>query len=255
MNYTTRFITFLCTSLLCSLSLNLNADPMDKLVQEGVRTNTQAKTSQITIDKLSLEAEQLFSEFQLENKRIEDLKIYNAQLEKQLGMQSTKIAELKQSLKDVTHIERQIPPLLLRMIDGLEHFIHLDMPFLLEERQQRVQFLRNAIVQADVSTAEKFRQVIEAYNIENEYGNTIEAYKGTLQINGNNQEINFLRIGRIALFYQTLNGKRQGAWNQKTASWQSVDDRYRRDIRLGLKMAHKQTAPRLLKLPILSPEA
>ena len=229
------------------------ADAVDTLVKKASQNNSLAKSSQQKIDKLSDESRQLFSNFQLESKRVEDLNIYNLQLKKQIYAQNVKIIELSQSLKDITLIERQISPLLLRMIQGLEQFIDLDLPFLLEERRERIQFLRNAMERADVSSAEKFRQVLEAFNIENEYGSTIESYKGSVILGDKSQEVDFLRVGRVSLLFQTLDGNRQGVWNQKQQQWEELDDRYRRDIRVGLKMAKKQTAPNLIKIPVPTP--
>ena len=39
-------------------------------------------------------------------------------------------------------MERQITPLTLKMIDSLGQFVNLDLPFLLDERRQRVARLR-----------------------------------------------------------------------------------------------------------------
>ena len=39
----------------------------------------------------------------------------------------------------------------------------------------------------DVTVAEKFRQVLEAYQVELEYGRTIEAYTGTVDVDGQNE--------------------------------------------------------------------
>ncbi|OUS32314.1 hypothetical protein A9Q99_01225 [Gammaproteobacteria bacterium 45_16_T64] len=239
--------------VLSTISSTVCADPVDNLVEKAVRNNGLAKNSQQKIDKLSDATQQLFSSYQLESKRIEDLNIYNLQLKQQIYDQNVKIIELSQSLEDISLIERQISPLLLRMIQSLEQFIDLDVPFLLEERHERIKFLRKAMERADVSSAEKFRQVLEAYNIENEYGTTIESYKGSVQLGDRSQEVDFLRVGRVALLFQTLDGKRQGSWNQKQQQWEELDDRYRRDIRLGLKMAQKQTAPNLIKIPVPTP--
>ena len=246
-------LTIIFGGSLLLISKTSLADAVDTLVKKAAQNNSLAKSSQNKIDKLSDESRQLFSNFQLESKRIEDLNIYNLQLKKQIYAQNVKIIELSQSLKDITLIERQISPLLLRMIQSLEQFINLDLPFLLEERQERIQFLRSAMERADVSSAEKFRQVLEAFNIENEYGSTIESYKGSVILGEKSQEVDFLRVGRVALLFQTLDGNRQGVWNQKQHQWEELDDRYRRDVRIGLKMAKKQTAPNLIKIPISTP--
>ena len=118
----------------------------------------------------------------------------------------------------------------------------------------RIAFLKHTLARADVTIAEKFRQVMEAYNVEMDYGNTIESYRGTLKIGENAREVEFLRVGRIGLLYQSLDGSDIGAWNNETRDWQELGGRYARDIRLGLKVAKKQAAPELLTLPMPAPE-
>ena len=231
------------------------ADKTDRIV-EGEKANIKrAAQSQQRIDAISDKTQSLFQDFQLELKRIEDLKVYNLQLEQQIARQKQSIVDTKQAIQDVAIVERQITPLLTRMIDSMEAFINLDVPFLLEERFERVAFLRHTLQRTDVTLSEKYRQVIEAYNVEVNYGNTIESYRGTLKVNNQNREVEFLRIGRVGLMYQTLDGTELGAWNSRNRQCEPLDGRYRRDIRLGLKVARKQAAPELLTLPMLAPES
>ncbi|MCG8670078.1 MAG: DUF3450 domain-containing protein [Pseudomonadales bacterium] len=235
-----------------SISLPSFAEPsvssVDKLIKSGERTQQQAVRSQQKIDKLSDQSRTLYGKFQLENKRLEDLNIYNAQLQNQLKRQQEKMAEIGETLKNISVMERQISPLLLRMIQGLDQFVKLDLPFLLDERQERIEKLQGMMNRADVSIAEKFRQVFEAYAIELEYGNTIETYRGTLP--STQKDVEFLRLGRIGLMYQSLDGREIGAWDRETKQWVEVEDRFRRDIRKGLKMAKRQISPDIIKLPV-----
>lgn len=247
------------TALLLALLLggqgSALADTVDDIVSGEKATIRQAAQSQQKIDQLSDVTQQAFADYQLELKRIEDLKVYNLQMERQLQRQRDAIANATRSIVDVAIVERQIAPLLARMVDSLNTFITLDLPFLQDERRERVQFLQNTLDRSDVTLAEKFRQVMDAYAIEVEYGNTIEAWRGTLVWDSQPHEVEFLRIGRIALIYQTLDGNDLGVWNVKSQAWEALDGRYRKDVRTGLKIARKQAAPELLTLPILAPEA
>lgn len=245
--------TALAVSIMALLLIGsgpVQADKVDQIITGEKATIRQAAQSQQKIDQLSDAARTAFTEYQLELRRIEDLKVYNLQMERQLQRQQEAIASTEKSLHDAAIIERQIQPLLARMVESLATFVELDAPFLLEERQERVLFLQNTLDRSDVTLAEKFRQVMDAYAIEVEYGNTIEAWRGTLVWDSKPHEVEFLRVGRIALVYQTLDGNTQGVWNVKTRAWQPLEGRYRKDIRLGLKIARKQAAPELLTLPI-----
>lgn len=246
--------SLLLIPLLC-WSLNAGASQVDDIVSGEKATIQQAAQSQQRINRISDTTQQAFTDYQLELKRIEDLQVYNLQMEKQIQRQQEAIATTAQSIQDVAIIERQVTPLLARMIESLETFIRLDLPFQQDERTERVTFLKNTLERSDVSTAEKFRQVMDAYNIEVEYGNTIEAWRGTLVLQDKPREVEFLRVGRIALMYQTLDGTDLGVWNIRERAWTELDGRYRKDFRLGLKVARKQAAPELLTLPIQAPEA
>ena len=187
-------------------------------------------------------------------KEIDGLLIYNKLLELQIENQERVKVDLEQSIANVAIVNRQIVPVMTRMIDSLDQFIVLDVPFLNKERTDRVNGLKELMSRQDVTVAEKFRKVTEAYQIENDYGRTIETYKDTLEVDGAFLELDFLRIGRIALMYQSVDGKRSGVWNQDTQSWDDASDQ-RNQIKLGLSIAKKQVAPDLVILPVDSPEA
>jgi hypothetical protein len=145
-------------------------------------------------------------------------------------------------------------PLILRMLENLEKFVALDVPFLPEERQQRLLKLKAMILKADIKRAEKFRRIIEAYQIENEYGNTIEAYKDEIELEGAKIPVDILRLGRVGLYYQRLDGAESGHWDKTKKSWQPLSDSYDTKIHKGLAIARKEMAPELLTLPVFAAE-
>ncbi|MEE2733186.1 MAG: DUF3450 domain-containing protein [Pseudomonadota bacterium] len=237
------------------LSSNSMAASLDKAVGENTSANVSAQQSQKKIDALSQQTDKLFNEYKVVSKEIDGLQVYNTQLEKQIANQLKEMQSINHSIDQVTVIERQIIPLMLSMIEGLKQFVALDVPFLQDERQERISNLEYLMERSDVSVAEKFRKVLEAYQIENEYGRTIEAYRGTLDINGSQREVDFLRIGRVSLMYQTDDSQLSGIWNKGSQQWDPLSNQYRSAIRDGLRIARKEVAPNLLKLPIPAAEA
>lgn len=228
---------------------------VDQVVGTNSAANASAQQSQLKIDALSQQTDTLFNQYKVVSKEYDGLQVYNSQLEKQIANQLKKMQSIGNSIDQVTVIERQIIPLMLSMIDGLKQFVELDVPFLQAERNERTTNLDQLMERADVSVAEKFRKVLEAYQIENEYGRTIEAYRGTLDVDGNQREVDFLRIGRVSLMYQTDDAKFSGIWDKAGQQWAPLSNQYRSAIRDGLRIARKEVAPNLLKLPVPAAEA
>lgn len=214
----------------------------------------QAQEAQERIDAIVETTRSRFDEYQALLKEIDGLQVYNNLVQRQIDDQNRQLSELRASIDNVTVVERQILPLMTRMITGLEQFIDLDVPFLLTQRRARVERLKVLIGRSDVSTAEQFRNVIEAWQIENDYGSTIEAYTGELQIDGTNREVDFLKIGRVAFLYLTPDGRLAGSWDQGTRQWQALGSADAESIRQGLRVARGQTTPELFLIPVAPPE-
>ncbi|MEM9303115.1 MAG: DUF3450 domain-containing protein [Pseudomonadota bacterium] len=228
---------------------------LDTVIQAGDQTNDAARESQQRIDQIVDQTRDIASEYSGLVKEIDGLKVYNTLLQRQVDAQVQELSDLDESMDQVTVIERQVIPLMVRMIDGLEQFVNLDVPFLKEEREQRIAGLRIMMERSDVTAAEKFRRVMEAYQIENDYGTTIEAYRGTQSINGADRDVDFFRMGRVGLYYQTPDTQFTGMWDKGSSQWITLDSATARSqVRDGLRVARKQTAPDLLTLPVAAPE-
>lgn len=225
-------------------------EDLSKVVQAGEKINQSASQSQQKVNAISEQIQTKLQQFKSVNKEVDGLHVYNRQMNAQISNQMTELQQLATSMEQVSIIERQISPLMARMIDTLTTFVQLDVPFLPEERSKRINDLQSLLEQADVSVAEKFRRVLEAYQVEMDYGRTIEVYSGTQNVEGTERDVDFLRIGRVSFVYQSRDGEKMGMWDQEAKSWQPLDASYRTDINKALRIARKQLAPDLIIVPV-----
>jgi septal ring factor EnvC (AmiA/AmiB activator) len=215
--------------------------------------NDEAAAIQKNIDDLSDQTDELLAKYRTVLTQIDSIRVYNYQLRELMNSQTEELTSLQSQLDRIEVVGRSVTPLMLRMIDALDATVALDLPYLIEERAERIEDLRKLMSRASVTSSEKFRMIMEAYQTENEYGRTIEAYRSTLQRGDREIKVDFLRFGRIALVYQTLDGREAGVWNQAKKTWDPLDASYRTAIREGLRIARKQAAPDLIRLPLPVP--
>ena len=220
-------------------------------IQTSVEANARdGVSSQARVDALDDQTNELTREYRAALKQLASLREYNAQLEKLIAAQKAEMTSIRRQIDEVTNVDRTIMPLMFRMIDALEQFVELDTPFLASERKQRVAALRALMDRSDATPAEKYRRILEAYEIENEYGRTIEVYEGEMNIDGTDRTVSFLRIGRVALIYQTLDGEDSGVWNPKAAAFTDLDGDFDSELRSAMRIAKQQAAPDLMVVPL-----
>lgn len=222
-------------------------------VNEQSAADKAAAASQARVNQLDDETQRIVIDYRETLRETESLRRYNEQLEIQIKSQEEELVSIQQQIGEIERTNREIYPLMQRMTDTIAQFVALDVPFLMDERNKRVATLREILARADVSTAEKYRRILEAYTIEMEYGRTLEAYEGKLGEGEAVRTVNFLRIGRTALLYQTLDGDETGYWDIDQKAWVEDDD-YDDYVKDALKVARKVSAPDLLIAPVRAAE-
>ena len=229
------------------------ADQIQPLLDIGKQRQNLEQVSQTKIDSMDDDTSLIVNEYKTVSKQIEGLRVYNAQMRKQIERQEERLKEIDKTMKEAQVMQRQVPPFTRRMLAGIEKSIELDMPFHLAERKERIAFAKAAIDNPTVSPAEGLRQVLETFNVEMEYGRKLDNYKDTIEIEGQQREVNVLRVGRLALVYQSSDESLTGAWDNNKDEWVPLDNSYRNPTRKGLRIANKLATVDMLELPIQNP--
>ena len=245
-----RMTKLLTVSFVIAVSGSVFAQSVDQVLQADLRRLSLAQASQERINTVVEGTRSLADQYRSVNKEIDGLKVYNRLMTAQTNGQQATLDDISLSMDQVDVINRQIFPLMERMIDGIEQSIALDIPFLMGERRDRVDKLKDIMQRSDVSVAEKFRKVMEAYQIENDYGSSSETYRQSLEIEGTVRDYNMLRIGRIGLYFQSDDSRITGTWDADAGSYVILGNEHRNEIKKGIRMAKDLIAPELLLLPV-----
>ena len=224
---------------------------MESVLEVGRENQQLSATSQDKIDATERQTDKIVNEYKVVSKQVEGLKLYNAQKRIQIQAQLDLMDKLDEQLVQVVVMQRQIPPLAGKMLDSLETFIKLDTPFRSEERRARIDLVRSSMSKPKVTASEQVRQVLEAYNIEAEYGRKIDTYEDKL---ADGTVVNVLVIGRIGMFYQTKDERTSGRWDNEVGEWVELPGSYRKPIRDGIRMAKKLAPVDMLLMPVIKGE-
>jgi hypothetical protein len=250
-----RTVTTAVIAAVIAVTGSVFAQTVDQVLQADLRRLNLAQASQQRVNEVVEGTRTLADQYRGINKEIDGLEVYNRLMTAQTNGQRATLEDIALSMDQVEVVNRQIFPLMERMIDGLEQSIALDIPFLMEERTNRVETLKELISRSDVSVAEKFRKVLEAYQIEMDYGTSSEWYRQTLQVEGQEgtREYNMLRVGRVGLYFQSDDAGVTGYYDPDQGAFVTSGD-YRSEIRKGVRMARQLIAPEIILVPVQAAE-
>lgn len=239
-----------CLLSLTTVNTAVAQQAVKRVITEQGGFDENSKKSQERVTRYAQQTSELLGEYRITLQQLDRVRVYNANLQAVVNDQSQEVTSIQQQLEDFGNTEKGIVPLMLDMIADLKTFVGLDMPFQLKERETRVASLEVNMTDSNLTVSEKYRQIMEAYKIEAGFGRTIESYQGSVTIDGVDTQVDFLRVGRVVLAYQTSDQSITGLWNKATRQWEVVDSGYRRAVSDGLALAKKQAPPQLLVLPL-----
>jgi Protein of unknown function (DUF3450) len=216
-------------------------------------TNAAVAATQETINKVVDQTQELSQQYAQALAELDSLNKYNDQLQKQVDAQDTEKTSIQTQLTEIETTSREVLPLMERMVQTLDQFVKADIPFFKEERATRVSNLLELMGRADVTISEKYRRILEAYQIELEYGRTLSAYEGMLGDGADARTVQFVQLGRVSLMYQTLDGSETGYWDAQAQQWVQAPE-YAENITAALSVARQEGAPDLLRVPVPAPQ-
>lgn len=224
-------------------------------VDAAVQAGQAARAAQSRIDTLDDQTRAALERYRAAIWQAQQLKVYAEQVEPLLATQEAERASLQAQARELGESARDITPLLLRMLDGLDKFVALDLPFLQAERKERIASLRKLMTDPATPPAEKYRRILEAMRIEGDYGRGFGAERMELADAGGKKIVDVLRVGRVALYSLTLDGREAAYWDAATKTWKPLPGSYRSALREGLKIARETAAPVVVTLPVPAPGA
>ena len=224
---------------------------IQKAGQQNIRASVQ---SQEKINNIFDQSQELLAEYRQLVEQTENLKVYNDHVAKLVADQNSQLASFDKQIGTIEGTKQGIVPLMYRMVDTLEAFIKADMPIDLTNRLARIDRLRAVLGNSAVNTSEMYRLVIEAYQIEKDLGTALVTYTDKLAVDGGEITVNYVYVGRVALLAQSLDEKQAWMFNRTTGQWEALGQEYLESTKLAIRVAGKQAAPELLKLPVLAAE-
>ena len=231
------------------------ADTLDDVLaaeQAGSRTLVQAQEQ---VDQLSEQTDDLVVDYREVIAENETLKTYNNQVRALIRQQEADISLVTSQIDNITLVKRQVMPLIQDMLSSLKEFVEQDLPFRREDRLERIGFLQALMTEPEVAESERYRLVLERYETEAAYGQTIEAWTGEIAVNGGEVPVNFLRIGRVSLMAQSQgDNKASYWWDPEAGAWTELDSGYDGAISQAIQMAEGVTQIELIELPFPAPK-
>ena len=245
------FLSVFCTVLVAG---EAPAQSLEHSLDEARAINQQAVKSQQTINKVADSTRQMLEEYRQLALDSDYFQVQKQHLTQALQQQEARRSVLLHQLETRQITEQRLLPLLASMVQALEQFIVLALPFHHQQRIDSVLMLRERVQDVSLSLADRFQLVMEAFQIELEYGNTLEAYRDQIQWQGQSLSVACLRVGRTALYFLTPDAATVGYWDAASRQWAPLPDRFARVIGDGIRVARGQVAPRLLPLPMAAVE-
>ncbi len=217
--------------------------PVKKSIE--IRQMTQKEEDKWAEEKAKMQAEYK----ELKHVR-ENLLAVNKRLNRGIDVHREEIGSIEGKIKEIERISEELLPCLFETLKRLEEYTASSLPFLPKEREHRLKGLRRTLEDSKISASEKFRRIMEALSVEAEYGNTVEVYQERIDIEGKNILVNIFRLGRLSLFFQTLDQETTGFYNPACTAWVQFSRRCNREINKAIEIAVKKRSIDLLTLPL-----
>lgn len=242
-------ILYLLISITIIHHTSLRAASINDVQQQVVNAQQQNVDIQTQIDELHTQQQRLDRQYQSLLMELQDVSSSNDKLEQRIQQQAQRITSFNQQLESIAQIDLEIEPLMMQMQLALKQFVSADLPFLSVKRSAALEQLSESLLDAESTLGDKYLALLNAYKDEAAYTRDIEVYQDSIMLNKADTQVNIFRLGRTALYYQTLDKSRSANWSKTSNSWQELSSEQNALLSQAIASTNGTSVPRLLSLP------
>jgi hypothetical protein len=170
--------------------------------------------------------------------------------EKEVGSLDAGISELERRMVESARLKDNLEDSLNVVVNRLDAWVKQDIPFLHEERSARLVSVREAIAKPEVTGAEKLRRVLEALQVEANYGNTVDVSQERIKVGNEEISADVVRVGRVSVYWRSPDGKRVGEFDRASNQWVEIDRKYANTIADLREMVMRLRSTKVITLPL-----
>lgn len=223
------------------------AERIEAPVHQAIVIRQETQKSEEEWRDLRHELESRLAQLEAEVARLDE---HRQTLVKDVAAAKTRIAGKEKELADIARIGHEMAPFLAELTARLNSLPADGLPFLRAEREQRLARLKQIMNDPQIEISERYRKSMEVLLIEAEYGLTIETYQQEIEVENRKLLVNLFRLGRLGLYYQSLDETQSGFYNVALKSWQALPKRYNQVLQTAIAIAAKQRPAEMLDLPL-----
>jgi hypothetical protein len=233
--------------IVAPMAIGQSPDRVHKKVSKAIDAESKAQKK---ADDWSWDKTDLIDEIRDLKTRVTWLQYQEEKHEIYIKRVKQNIADLEFKKAEALKVREQLDPYLEEVVGRLKEFVSTDLPFLPDEREKRLNFLKDSLNDYQLQMSEKLRRVFEGLQVETTYGRMFSSNDTTLKLNGSDTQVTLLRLGRVTMFYLSLDGTQVGRWNDQTQQWETLSEDYIRPIRRGLEIAERKRSVELIDIPL-----
>lgn len=228
-------------------SMCMAAETLEGMAIEEIRNYQQIQKMQ---DDWTLEERRQFEEINSLETSLKGLNFQIQKLDRQIAAEDKRIAMNKRKLVETERIRNGLQLWLLETYQSLKDSYAAGLPFLDEERKSRLDDLELVLNDPHTPVYEQFRRMFETLLVEAEYGYSSEVYRSEIELSGEKTQVDLLRVGRLALFYRSLDGRSVGLFSPASGDYTPLSEAAVEDITHAFKVVRRETAAEMVALPV-----
>ncbi len=180
------------------------------------------------------------------------LRFRQKQLDEYIATVKKRIQDLEEKKAESEKFKVELEPYLYEVVAKLKDFIHSDLPFFQNEREDRISFLEDTLADYELSVSEKLRRVLQAIIVEAQYGRTCDVTDELITLSNGEEPVYVrqVRIGRVGLFYITPDSKNCGFYDLNSRAWKHVPDYTKRNVLMAADIIEGKKRAKWIDLPL-----